>query len=116
MSVDQNNSVGVLANGVKILGETVLPGTSLLLDGNIKNGAAHAFVGLGARVLMGPVGFFLVAADSFSKSVSGKNLVDHASDFYEESRDACKARREAKAAAKAEKAAVVTEVIDSPQA
>ena len=65
-----------LANGVKLVGETILPGTSLLMDGNVKSGAAHAVTGLVARALVGPVGWGLIAANSFSKSVSNKGLLD----------------------------------------
>lgn len=101
-TVAQNSSMAVMANGVKLVGETMLPGASLLLDGEVKNGAAHAVIGLGARVLLGPVGFAIVAADSFAKSVSGKNLSQHASEIYQQTREAFQARREAKAAKAAE--------------
>lgn len=63
-----------LTNGVKLVGETILPGTSQLMDGNIKSGAGHAIVGIAARALIGPIGWGLVAANSFSKSASGNNL------------------------------------------
>jgi hypothetical protein len=66
-------------NGVKLVGETFLPGTSLMIDGDIKSGLAHAAIGLLARVALGPVGFFAVAADSYSRSVTGKGLLDHLS-------------------------------------
>lgn len=63
-----------LTNGVKLVGETFLPGTSQLMDGNIGSGASHAIVGIAARALIGPVGWGLVAANSFSKSTSGNSL------------------------------------------
>jgi hypothetical protein len=68
----------VIKNGVKIVGETFLPGASLLLDGNLPNGALHAAVGIGARMILGPIGLILVAADSYSKSVSQKYIWEHA--------------------------------------
>ena len=66
-------------NGVKLVGETFLPGTSLMIDGDIKSGLAHAAIGLLARAALGPVAFFAVAADSYSRSVTGKGLIDHLS-------------------------------------
>src|SRR5947209_7594078 len=45
-----------LTNGVKLVGEALLPGTSLLMDGKFGEGAAHAVVGIGARILLGPIG------------------------------------------------------------
>jgi hypothetical protein len=66
-------------NGVKLVGETFLPGTSLMIDGDIKSGLAHAAIGLLARAALGPVAWFAVAADSYSRSVTGKGLIDHLS-------------------------------------
>lgn len=67
----------VINNGVKLVGEAVLPGASLLLDGNLVNGAAHVAVGAAAAAFVAPWAVLLVVADSFSKSVSGKHLWDH---------------------------------------
>lgn len=64
-----------ILNGVKVAGEAlVVPGASLLLDGNVKDGATHIVAAFVARALLGPVGWAYIAADSFSKSVSGKHL------------------------------------------
>ena len=65
-------------NAVKLVGEAaILPGTSLLLEGDFKGGAGHAVVGVLARSLFGPLGWFAAAANSFSKSTSGKSLLEH---------------------------------------
>jgi hypothetical protein len=72
-------SNSIVENGVKIVGERFLPGTSLMIDGEIKSGLAHAALGLVALVAFGPVGWFAVAADSYAKSVTGKRLIDHLS-------------------------------------
>lgn len=75
-----DDSTRTLANGAKLVGEAVLPGASLLMDGKIGEGAVHAIVGVGARVVLGPIGWLgsiLVAADSFSKSVADRNLWDY---------------------------------------
>ena len=68
----------LVGRGVKLLGEMVVgPGASLALDGKILPGAAHFVGGMLARWAFGPVGWFLVAADSYAKSVTGKGLTDH---------------------------------------
>lgn len=72
-----SDSSTVLTNGAKLVGEALLPGASLLMDGKFVDGAAHMVVGLGARAMLGPIGALLVAADSFSKSVTDRNLWGH---------------------------------------
>ena len=67
----------VVENGVKLVGESFLLGTSLMIDGDLKNGLAHAALGLLAKAALGPVAWFAVAADSYSRSVTGKGLIDH---------------------------------------
>jgi len=95
---NQSKDLNTLTNGAKILGESVIPGASLLMDGHFLNGAAHAAVGIFARVAMGPLAVVLVCADSFSKSVTNKFLWDHVKDGIE----ARKQANAAKAAAQAE--------------
>jgi Family of unknown function (DUF6072) len=72
-----DNSLKTLTNGFKLVGEVVLPGASLLMDGRLLEGAAHLVVGVGARAVFGPLVGFIVAADSFSKSVGNRNLWDY---------------------------------------
>src|SRR5687767_10603764 len=70
-----------LINGAKVLGELgVLPGASLLIDGEVKSGTVHAVGGVLAGLVLGPIGWFAIAADSFSKSVSGRHIHEH---FFE---------------------------------
>ena len=57
--------LGMLTNGVKLVGETMLPGASLLMDGNLVNGAAHAAIGVAAATFVAPWAVLLVVADSF---------------------------------------------------
>lgn len=69
-----------LANGAKLVGESFVPGASLLLDGEVVPGLVHTAVGYGARAALGafgPVGMLVVAANSYSKSVTDRHLVDH---------------------------------------
>ncbi|HEY4088951.1 MAG TPA: DUF6072 family protein [Bryobacteraceae bacterium] len=77
MQTETHNGTPVL-NAVKAAGEAcVIPGASLLLDGNIKGGATHLAGAYVARAVLGPIGWAYFAADSFSLSVSGKNLFAH---------------------------------------
>lgn len=82
-----------LTNAAKLVGESVLPGASLMMDGKLANGAVHALLGFGARALAGPAGIVLIAADSYSKSVSDKYLWDHIAPLWK--RRASKATDEA---------------------
>ena len=67
----------ILERGIKLVGERFAPGSSLLLDGELALGAAHLVGGLAARAVFGPLGWILVAANSYSRSVTGKNLPEH---------------------------------------
>jgi hypothetical protein len=67
----------VLARGIKIVGERVVPGASLILDGKIGEGALHVVGGTIAGALLGPLGVLLVAANSYSKSTTGRSLLGH---------------------------------------
>jgi hypothetical protein len=69
----------VVENGVKLVGEGLLPGTSQLIDGEIKSGLGYAAVGILAAAVFGPLGWVAVAGDSYSRSVTGKGLWEHLS-------------------------------------
>ena len=73
-------SATVFANGAKLIGESFVPGASLLLDGAVPTGLAHTAAGFGARAMLGafgPLGVVLVAANSYSKSVTDRHLFEH---------------------------------------
>jgi hypothetical protein len=82
--MDQTNTTtpgSLLVNGVKVLGEVaVVPGASLIVDGEVKSGIVHAAGGLlGLAVLgpvLGPLTWLAMGADSYSRSVAGKTIVD----------------------------------------
>jgi hypothetical protein len=82
MTQTVTESSNVLSNGAKLVGEALLPGASLLMDGKFLNGAAHTVIGLGAKALLGPAALMVVCADSFAKSVTDKSLYGHASDAW----------------------------------
>jgi hypothetical protein len=49
----------------------------LLLDGKIKSGALHAGGGILAKLVFGVPGLLVVAANSYSKSVTGQSLLQN---------------------------------------
>jgi len=69
-------------NAIKLIGEAVLPGASLLLDGKILEGGAHVLAGIAAGAILGPIGVAVVIANSYSKSTTGKNLIKEISKEY----------------------------------
>lgn len=73
---------GALGNAVKLVGESMLTGTSGLVDGNIKSGVGHLILGAVGGALLGPVGLVLAKANSFSYSVSEKHLHQHVGELF----------------------------------
>ena len=63
-----------LDNAVKLVGEYFLPGASRFIDGEVKDGVVHLAAGVVAGMFLGPLGLLLVKANSFSRSVAGKNV------------------------------------------
>ncbi len=78
--VNANQDLTPLVNGAKLIGDLgVLPGVSLALDGDLKRGAIHAGVAIGAMVvggLLAPAVILATALNSYSTSVTGKNLIE----------------------------------------
>jgi hypothetical protein len=70
----------VLTNGLKLVSESVAPGMSLALNGRVAAGLAHFAGARLARAVLGPVGWLLVAANSYSLSSQGKSLVTEVSE------------------------------------
>jgi hypothetical protein len=68
---------GTGTKAVKLVGEAVVPGVSLMLDGEIKSGSLHLLGGAAGRLLLGPIGWFYAAADSYSRSTTGKHFHQH---------------------------------------
>jgi hypothetical protein len=78
---DQANSAtpspGAIDNAVKLGAEYILPGGSLLLNGRIKEGGLHTAAGWLGSAILGPVGWLLVVANSYSRSTTNRNLIEH---------------------------------------
>lgn len=75
-SAESSPEHGTLHNGARLVGEFFVPGASLILDGKVGSGAVHAVAGLVAKALIGPPGWILIAANSYSKSCANKNLIE----------------------------------------
>jgi hypothetical protein len=76
-----------VVNAVKLVGDlVVLPGISLLMQGKVPQGGAHAILGfLAARTLgtvAGPVCWILLAANSYAKATSGSYLHEYVLDLF----------------------------------
>jgi hypothetical protein len=84
---DTPSPAAEIVNAVKLVGDVmVLPGSSLLMRGNVLQGGAHAILGfLAWRFLgtaAGPVSWILLAANAYAKSSSGSYLHDHVIDLF----------------------------------
>lgn len=79
----------IVARTVKIAGEAlVAPGTSLILDGRVVEGGTHVLGALVAKWALGPIGWILVAGNSYCKSVTGRHLHEEVMLKYREMRPA----------------------------
>jgi hypothetical protein len=81
MSDTPSDTQTVVGNGLKLVGEAVVPGASEMLAGNIGSGLLHTAIALGAGALLAthaPVlaglAVLAVKANSYSRSVTGENL------------------------------------------
>jgi hypothetical protein len=62
--------------GIQFASEVVFPGGSNAVNGDFKTAGIHAAAGLAAKALFGIPGLLVVSANSFSKAVTGQNLID----------------------------------------
>lgn len=78
MSDEQTNNGDskVLPGVARMVADTaIIPGTSQFINGDVKSGALHAVAGLAARAVLGPIGWFAIAANSTMKSTTGSGLI-----------------------------------------
>ena len=75
-----SGGASAVENGVKLVGEAVIPGGSLFLGGNIGEGALHLVGSAVATAFLGPLGGFLVSGNAFSRATTEKHLHEHAKD------------------------------------
>lgn len=74
MTVKRTNKA-MAKDAACIAGETIVPGVSLMVDGQMKSGLLHTGAALVAKVALGPIGLLAVAANSYSKSKTGESLL-----------------------------------------
>ena len=66
-----------LGKALKLGGELMVPGFSQYADREFGQGLVHTGIAIVAKVAIGPAGFFLAAANSFTKSLTGKHLHEY---------------------------------------
>jgi hypothetical protein len=73
-----DESAGETSNGVKLLGEVIVPGASQFIDGNIRSGSLHLLGAVAAVTMLGGPGGLLISAlvrgNSFTSSTLNKTL------------------------------------------
>ena len=80
-----------LGKAVKVTLDIGVPGFSRYMDREYQEGALHTLLGLAAGIAMGPLGVWLVAANSISRSTTGIHLWEHLSSREEEQGETRKA-------------------------
>jgi len=87
MSDTPSDTQTVVGNGLKLVGEAVVPGASEMLAGNVGSGLLHTALAVGAGALLAThapllasLAVLAVKANSFSRSVTGQNLFGGAID------------------------------------
>ena len=68
----------VIGNGLKMVGEVFVPGGGLIMNGDVATGLLHTAVSYAALAFLGPVAGpitrLLVSANSYSRSISDRNV------------------------------------------
>ena len=64
-------------NGLRFVGEYLVPGGSNLVKGDYKQAGLHAALGLAARAAFGLPGLLLVSVNSLTKASTGRHLHEH---------------------------------------
>ena len=87
MANGEKTGTEVLSIAVKAASEYVVPGGANLIKGDLVTGVAHAALGFLARSAFGLPGLIAVSLNSLTKSVTGRNALEHLGvwrDRYEE--------------------------------
>jgi hypothetical protein len=78
MATKASSDDGKTPNGVKLIGELVVPGASQFIDGNIRSGGVHLLGAMASMAILGgPVGLIaslLVRGNSYTTSTMHKPL------------------------------------------
>lgn len=66
-----------VGDALVIAGESMLPGVTHFLKGDVREGVRYGLLGIAARAFWGPAGLALVVASSYTKATTGERLVNH---------------------------------------
>jgi hypothetical protein len=69
-------NVNTVKTGLQFASELVIPGGSNLINGDLKQAALHAGLGLLAGAVFGLPGLIVVAANSFTRATTGHHLYE----------------------------------------
>ena len=69
-------NVQTVKTGLQFVSEAVIPGGSNLINGDLKQAAIHAVLGIIAGSVFGIPGALLVAANSFTKATTGHHIYE----------------------------------------
>ena len=67
----------IVSAGIKVGAETIVPGGSNLVKGDIGTAAAHALIGFGGKALFGLPGLIAVSLNSLSTAFTGQGILSH---------------------------------------
>lgn len=69
-------NVQTVKTGLQFVSEAVIPGGSNLVNGDLKQAAIHAVLGIIAGSVFGLPGALLIAANSFTKATTGHHIYE----------------------------------------
>lgn len=69
-------NVQTVKTGLQFVSEAVIPGGSNLVNGDLKQAAIHAVLGIVAGSIFGLPGALIVAANSFTRATTGRHLYE----------------------------------------
>jgi hypothetical protein len=69
-------NIQTVKTGLQFASEVVIPGSSHLLNGDLKQAGIHAGLGILAGAIFGLPGLIIVAANSFTRANTGHHLYE----------------------------------------
>lgn len=77
MANEEKTGTEVLGIAVKAASEYVVPGGANLIKGDLTTGVTYAALGFLAKAAFGIPGLIAVSLNSLTKSVTGRNALEH---------------------------------------
>lgn len=69
-------NVQTVKTGLQFVSEAVIPGGSNLVNGDLKQAAIHAVLGIVAGSIFGLPGALMIAANSFTRATTGRHIYE----------------------------------------